>query len=56
MLFLINALYLMESLLQLSGIIFVGAWIGQFIGHQIEGKNLPFSKTYNFYSSDNFGS
>ena len=31
----------------LSLLIFVIAWIGQFYGHKVEGKNLPFSKTFN---------
>ena len=29
--------------------LFVVAWIGQFIGHYIEGKNHHSSKTYSFY-------
>jgi uncharacterized membrane protein YGL010W len=49
MLFLINVLYLNGiPLLQLSGIIFVGAWIGQFIGHKIEGKKPSFFKDLQF--------
>ena len=29
--------------------IFVVAWIGQFYGHKVEGKNLRFSRTSNSY-------
>lgn len=36
-------------LLTISLAIFVIAWIGQFYGHKLEGKNLHFLKIYNFY-------
>ncbi|RFA30768.1 hypothetical protein CAI21_04470 [Alkalilimnicola ehrlichii] len=36
------------SLLWLSIAIFVGAWIGQFIGHKIEGKKPSFFKDLQF--------
>ena len=35
-----------NALLFTSVAVFVGAWIGQFIGHNIEGKKPSFSKIY----------
>ena len=49
---LLAVLYWMDSLAAplwiLSLIIFVAAWIGQFIGHQIEGKRPSFFKDVQF--------
>ena len=43
-------LYASQSILLMIYIaIFVGAWIGQFIGHKIEGQNHLFLKIYNFF-------
>ena len=41
-------IYSMENLLYLYIIIFVIAWIGQFIGHKIEGKKPSFFKDIQF--------
>ena len=37
------------SLWMVSVSIFVVSWIIQFIGHEIEGKNLLFLKMFSFY-------
>jgi len=44
----LEMIYSMENLLYLYIIIFVIAWIGQFIGHKIEGKKPSFFKDIQF--------
>lgn len=41
-------LYERGALMQTSAAIFVGAWIGQFIGHKIEGKKPSFLQDLSF--------
>lgn len=44
----LGAILGVSGLLIVSGLIFVLAWIGQFIGHNIEGKKPSFIKDIQF--------
>jgi len=48
MLILIDFLFKQDVLLELSISIFVSAWIGQFVGHMIEGKRPSFFEDLRF--------